>query len=87
MKTINVALVGAGFMGKAHTVALANMPKLFWPAPVYPVFKTVCDIVPEIAEDAKVRFGYQNCCTDWQDVVKRSRDRPGLHLHPQQRSR
>ena len=49
MKTINVALVGAGFMGKAHTVALANMPKLFWPAPVYPVFKTVCDIVPEIA--------------------------------------
>ena len=69
MKTINVALVGAGFMGKAHTVALANMPKLFWPAPVYPVFKTVCDIVPEIAEDAKVRFGYQNCCTDWQDVV------------------
>lgn len=69
MKKIHVALVGAGFMGKAHTVALANMPKLFWPAPVYPVFKTVCDIVPEIAEDAKVRFGYENCCTDWHDVV------------------
>ena len=69
MKTIRVALVGAGFMGKAHTVALSNMPKLFWPAPVYPVFKTVCDINPEIAEDAKNRFGYQNACTDWHDVV------------------
>ena len=69
MKSINIALVGAGFMGKAHTVALSNMPKLFWPAPIYPTFKTVCDIVPEIAEDAKNRFGYQSCCTDWHDVV------------------
>ena len=69
MKKINVGLVGAGFMGKAHTVALANMPKLFWPAPVYPVFHTVCDIVPEIAADAKERFGYQYCCTDWHDIV------------------
>ena len=69
MKTINVALVGAGFMGKAHTVALSNMPKLFWPAPVYPVFKTVCDVVPEIAEEARVRFGYKTCCTDWHSVI------------------
>ena len=57
MKKMNVALVGAGFMGKAHCVAYANMPKLFWPAPFVPVFKTVCDIVPEIAEEAKDRFG------------------------------
>ena len=40
-------------MGKAHMVAFSNMPKLFTDAPFIPVFKTVCDIVPEIAEDFK----------------------------------
>ena len=53
MKKMNIGLVGAGFMGKAHMVAFSNMPKLFTDAPFIPVFKTVCDIVPEIAEDFK----------------------------------
>ena len=53
MKKMNIGLVGAGFMGKAHMVAFSNMPKLFTDAPFIPVFKTVCDIVPEIAEDSK----------------------------------
>ncbi len=69
MKKLNIALIGAGFMGKAHVIGYSNMPKLFWPAPAMPVLKTVCDIVPEIAEDAKERFGFEKCCTDWQDVV------------------
>ena len=56
MKTLNVGLVGAGFMGKAHVVAYSNMPKFFWPAPAVPVLKTVCDIDPEIAKEAKERF-------------------------------
>ncbi|MGF6991529.1 putative dehydrogenase [Lachnospiraceae bacterium PM6-15] len=69
MKKLNIGLVGAGFMGKAHVVGYSNMPKLFWPAPAMPVFKTVCDIVPEIAEEAKERFGFERCCTDWHDIV------------------
>ena len=69
MKRLNVALVGAGFMGKAHTVAYSNMPKFFWPAPAYPVLKTLCDIDPKIAEDSCERFGYEKWCTDWRDVV------------------
>lgn len=69
MKRLNVALVGAGFMGKAHTVAYSNMPKFFWPAPAYPVLKTLCDIDPKIAEDSCERFGYEKWCTDWHDVV------------------
>lgn len=34
-----------------------------------PVLKTICDIVPEIAADAKERFGFEKCCTDWRDIV------------------
>ena len=69
MKTLNVGLVGAGFMGKAHVVAYSNMPKFFWPAPAVPVLKTVCDIDPEIAKEAKERFGFQKCCIDWKEIV------------------
>ena len=69
MKTLNVGLVGAGFMGKAHVVAYSNMPKFFWPAPAVPVLKTICDIDPDIARDAKDRFGFEKYCTDWQDIV------------------
>ncbi|MEI3340711.1 MAG: Gfo/Idh/MocA family oxidoreductase [Eubacterium sp.] len=69
MKKMNVGLVGAGFMGKAHCVAMSNMPKLFPDAPYIPVFKTVCDIVPEIAKDFAERFSFENYCTDWNDIV------------------
>jgi len=69
VKDLNVAVIGAGFMGKAHVVGYSNMPKLFWPAPAMPVLKTVCDIVPEIAEEARVRFGFEKSTTDWRDVI------------------
>ena len=70
MRKLNVGLVGAGFMGKAHVVGYSNMPKLFWPAPAIPVMKTICDIVPEIAEESKERFGFERCCTDWHEIVE-----------------
>lgn len=38
-------------------------------APFIPVFKTVCDIVPEIAEDFKERYGFEKACTDWMDII------------------
>ncbi|MCF0229593.1 MAG: Gfo/Idh/MocA family oxidoreductase [Parasporobacterium sp.] len=69
MKKMNVGVVGAGFMGKAHCVALSNMPKLFPDAPYLPVFKTVCDIDPEIAVDFCVRFGFKGFCTDYMDII------------------
>ena len=69
MKKLNIGLVGAGFMGKAHTVGYSNMPKLFWPAPAMPVLKTICDIEPEIARDARERFGFETYTTNFMDIV------------------
>ncbi len=70
MKKLNIGLIGAGFMGKAHVIGYSNMPKLFWPAPAMPVLKTVCDIVPSIAEEAKERFSFEKCCTDWHEIIE-----------------
>lgn len=69
LKKLNVGIIGAGFMGKAHTVGYSNMPKLFWPAPAMPVMKTICDIEPSIAAQARERFGFEKSCTDWRDIV------------------
>ena len=35
MKTLNVGMIRAGFMGKAHSLAYAAMPMFFWPPPAY----------------------------------------------------
>ena len=69
MKKLNVAVVGAGFMGKAHVVGYTNANKQFWPSEVIPVLKTVCDIEEDIAKDAKDRFGFEKYCTDRKDIV------------------
>jgi len=69
MKTLNVAVVGAGFMGKAHVVGYTNANKQFWPSEIKPVLKTICDIDEEIAKDAKERFGFKEYTTDWKDII------------------
>lgn len=69
MKKLKVGLIGAGFMGKAHAVAFSNMQKFFWPAPALPVFKTICDIESNIAEEAQTRFGFENHTTNWKDII------------------
>ncbi|ADU28658.1 Gfo/Idh/MocA family protein [Evansella cellulosilytica] len=69
MKELKVGLIGAGFMGKAHVVGYSNTPKLFAPAPVRPIFKTVCDIDEAVAEEAKERFGFEKSTTDYMDII------------------
>ena len=70
-KTLNVAMIGGGFMGKAHAMAYAAMPMFFWPAPALPVRKVVVDVTQELAEDARDRFGFEEASTDWLSVVQR----------------
>lgn len=70
MKKLNIALIGAGFMGKAHSWAYAGMPMLFWPTPAIPYRKTIVDITDELAKEASERFGYDNYTSSWEDVIK-----------------
>ncbi|MGH8832229.1 MAG: Gfo/Idh/MocA family protein [Polaromonas sp.] len=70
-KTYNVAMIGGGFMGKAHAAAYAAMPMFFWPAPGIPVRKVVVDLGAEQAEQARQRFGFEEASTNWREVVQR----------------
>lgn len=71
MKHLNVAMIGSGFMGKAHALAYANMPVHFFPAPAIPVRKVVVDVSPELAKTAAERLGFEESSTDWREVVNR----------------
>lgn len=70
VKELNVALIGAGFMGKAHSLAYAAMPMFFWPAPAMPVRKTIAEATEELAEEASRRFGFEQYTGDWRRVIE-----------------
>ena len=69
MKTVKVGVVGAGFMGKAHSLAYAAMPMFFWPAPALPERALIAEVSDELAEEAAARFGYARWTSDWREVV------------------
>lgn len=69
MKTLNVGMIGAGFMGKAHAMAYAAMPMFFWPAPAITVRKMVADVTEEAAREAALRLGFESHTADWRDII------------------
>jgi predicted dehydrogenase len=71
VKPLNVALIGTGFMGKAHSIATAVVPILFG-SPVEVVRKVVVDIDEEMARNAAKTYGFEEFATDWREVVNRS---------------
>ena len=70
-KTLNIAMIGGGFMGKAHAMAYASMPMFFWPAPAIPHRKVVVDVTEDLAETARQRFGFDEASSDWRSVIAR----------------
>jgi len=70
-KTMNVAMIGGGFMGKAHAMAYAAMPMFFWPAPAIPHRKVVVDVTQSMADEARARFGFDEASADWKAVIAR----------------
>lgn len=67
---VNVGLIGAGFMGKAHSLAYAAMPMFFWPPPAVPHRRIVAELDPAAALQAAERFGFDRSTSDWRAVVE-----------------
>lgn len=71
METINVALIGQGFMGRSHSNAWGQVNKFFKP-PIKPVMHTSFGqkgVDPD-PEGFAANWGWQNVATDWEAVVK-----------------
>ncbi|MFB0546438.1 MAG: Gfo/Idh/MocA family protein [Anaerolineae bacterium] len=68
-QSVNVALIGHRFMGKAHTHAYTDVTIFFDPK-LRPVKRVICarsDDLPEVAE----RWGWQEWEHDWRKVITR----------------
>ncbi len=71
-KSLNVGMIGCGFMGRAHSNAYRKVNH-FFKREHQPVLKACC-ARPEEKDKLKAfaeSWGYQSCETDWRKLVKR----------------
>lgn len=67
-KNINVGLVGAAFMGRAHSNGYLDVAHYF-DLPRHPVLHTVCDINQEEAKKLAKQYGWLNTESSWEKLI------------------
>ncbi|MBC7224262.1 MAG: Gfo/Idh/MocA family oxidoreductase, partial [Anaerolineae bacterium] len=73
--TVNIALIGYGFMGRAHSNALRQV-KAFFNPPVEPRLRVLCGRNTQAAQAVADAFGWEEVVGDWREVVSR----PDIHV-------
>lgn len=71
MKTLNVAIIGTKFMGKAHSNAWLNSPH-FFAMPIKPILKVACGQDETGTAVFANRWGWEEMASDWHKVVERN---------------
>lgn len=69
MKTLNIGLIGSGFMGKGHAVAYNLLPQVFGALPAQPRLRILGDVSEELARRAAQTFGFEDYAVGWEAVV------------------
>ena len=70
-KTLNVAMLGYGFMGKAHSNAYAKVAHFFPELETRPKLQVLCGRDKAKAEAFAKVWGYESVETDWRRVIER----------------
>ena len=68
MRQINIGLVGGGYMGKAHAVALSAVGAVFNTV-LRPRLEMICTSTPESAELYRQAYGFARATDDWRVLV------------------
>ncbi|MEP0943234.1 MAG: Gfo/Idh/MocA family oxidoreductase [Rhizobiaceae bacterium] len=68
MNEIAIGIVGGGYMGKAHSVAMAAVGAVFNTG-LRPVLEMVCATSNESAERYRAAYGFNRCTSDWRELV------------------
>lgn len=68
-KKVNVAIIGCGFMGRAHSNGWSKVAQ-FFDVEFEPVLKVACD-VSDSAEAFAQKWGYEEAAHDWREVIAR----------------
>src|SRR5207237_10258615 len=70
MKTLNVGLIGYGFMGRAHSNAFRKVSN-FFDREFQPVLKAVCARDETKVKAFAAKWGYESHETDWRKLIAR----------------
>jgi predicted dehydrogenase len=70
MRKLNIAMIGYGFMGRAHSNAWRQV-RSFFDVPYEPVLKVICGRNESEVKRVADRFGWEEYSTSWEDVVER----------------
>jgi predicted dehydrogenase len=69
-RRLNVAMIGYGFMGAAHSQGWRVAPR-FFDLPVEPRMQVIVGRNAEKVEAARVKFAWHEAATDWREVIER----------------
>jgi predicted dehydrogenase len=70
MRELKIGLVGAGWMGKVHSMSYRTALGAFGPEPAVPVLETIMDSNPALAARAQRDYGYRRLVDDWHAIVE-----------------
>lgn len=68
MARIGIGIVGGGYMGKAHAVAMAAVAAVFDTA-LRPSLEVICTTTPDGAAEKARQFGFARSTADWRALV------------------
>lgn len=68
MPEIGIGIVGGGYMGKAHSVAMSAVGAVFNTA-LRPRLEMICASSPDSAERYRMAYGFQRATEDWRVLV------------------
>ncbi|MCW3024296.1 MAG: oxidoreductase domain protein [Conexibacter sp.] len=67
--SVGIGMLGYGFMGRAHSNALRQIPSTFWPGGCRPELVGISGRTESSVREAATRYGFAGYTTDWADLV------------------
>ena len=71
-KPIGIGLIGAGFIGQMHSLALADVCRVRREPVIHPGLIAMAERNGALARMMIERYGWQETVVDWQSLVARS---------------
>ncbi len=69
-KTLNIGMIGYGFMGRAHSNAYRRVPN-FFDLEIRPVLRAACARDAASVKEFADKWGYESTETDWRKLIER----------------
>jgi predicted dehydrogenase len=68
---LGIGIIGGGFIGRAHAIALRSLPLYAYPPPAVPELRVVAEASGELAAEAPRRLEIPDGTGRWEEVVER----------------